>query len=99
MAVVKRAELEGGLRETGPMHAGKLGEGWVFALCAGGMGLIASSACIGPIPLRCDFLGLRGTGPMHAGKLGGGCVFGVPQLGTAYQPGVKPRVWRTTGAS
>ena len=23
-------------------------------------------------------------------------AFGVPQRGTAYQPGVKPRVWRTT---
>jgi hypothetical protein len=25
-------------------------------------------------------------------------LFGVPQRGTAYQPGVKPRVGRTTGA-
>ena len=33
-----------------------------------------------------------------AGRLGGGEAFGVPQRGTAYQPGVKPRVWRTTGA-
>ncbi len=31
-----------------------------------GVGLIASSACIGPIPLRCDFLGLRGIGPALA---------------------------------
>ena len=31
-----------------------------------GMGLIASSACSGPIPLRCDFLGLRGIGPALA---------------------------------
>jgi len=29
---------------------------------------------------------------------GEGEVFGVPQRGTAYQPGVKPRVCRTTGA-
>jgi hypothetical protein len=35
-AVVKRAELKGGLRGTGPMHAGKLGGGLVFALCARG---------------------------------------------------------------
>ena len=28
----------------------------------------------------------------------GGEAFGVPQRGTAYQPGVKPRVWHTTGA-
>ena len=27
-----------------------------------------------------------------------GEAFGVPQRGTAYQPGVKPRVCRTTGA-
>jgi hypothetical protein len=32
------------------------------------------------------------------GGSGGGEAFGVPQRGTAYQPGVKPRVWRTTGA-
>ena len=29
----------------------------------------------------------------------GGAAFGVPQRGTAYQPGVKPRVWRTTERS
>jgi hypothetical protein len=33
-----------------------------------------------------------------AGRLGEAEAFGVPQRGTAYQPGVKPRVWRTTGA-
>jgi hypothetical protein len=63
-----------------------------------GVGLIASNARFGPIPLRCGFFGLRETGPMRAGKLGGGGAFEVPQRGTAYQPGVKPRVWRTTGA-
>ena len=31
-----------------------------------GMGLIASSTCFGPIPLRCDFWGLRGIGPALA---------------------------------
>ena len=29
---------------------------------------------------------------------GSGEAFGVPQRGTAYQPGVKPRVCRTTEA-
>ena len=33
-----------------------------------------------------------------AGMLWGGEAFGVPKRGTAYQPGVKPRVCRTTGA-
>jgi len=42
--------------------------------------------------------GLRGNSPALAGRLWGGEAFGVPQRGTAYQPGVKPRVWRTTGA-
>jgi hypothetical protein len=32
------------------------------------------------------------------GGSGKGEAFGVPQRGTAYQPGVKPRVCRTTGA-
>ena len=27
-----------------------------------------------------------------------GETFGVPQWGTAFQPGVKPQVWRTSGA-
>jgi hypothetical protein len=38
------------LRGTGPARAEKLGGGWAFALCARG-GLIASSACSGPVPL------------------------------------------------
>jgi len=29
---------------------------------------------------------------------GEGEAFGVPQRGTVYQAGVKPRVWRTTEA-
>jgi hypothetical protein len=32
------------------------------------------------------------------GGSGEGEAFGVPQRGTAYQPGVKPRVGHTTGA-
>ena len=32
------------------------------------------------------------------GGSGKGAALGVPQRGTAYQPGVKPRVCRTTGA-
>jgi hypothetical protein len=35
---------------------------------------------------------------LRRGGSGEGEAFGVPQRGTAYQPGVKPRVWRTTGA-
>ena len=86
-----------GLRGTGPMHAGKLGGGLAFALCAReGFDCFQCMHRTDPAPLR--FFGLRGTEPSLAGKLGGGCVFGVPQRGTAYQPGVKPRVWRTTGA-
>jgi hypothetical protein len=37
---------------------------------------------------RCVVVGARG---LEEGK-----AFGVPQRGTAYQPGVKPRVGRTT---
>lgn len=33
---------------------------------------------------------------MKAWGLWGGEAFGVPQRDTAYKPGVKPRVWRTT---
>ena len=49
--------------------------------------------------LRWGFAG-RGLLPLRggAGSLGEGEAFGVPQRGTAYQPGVKPRVWRTTDA-
>jgi len=39
-------------------------------------------------------LGAWGRG--GGGGSGKGEAFGVPQRGTAYQPGVKPRVWRTT---
>ena len=46
-----------------------------------GMGLIASSACIGPIPLRCDFLGLRGIGPALAGNVGAGWAFALSREG------------------
>ena len=35
---------------------------------------------------------------LRRGGSGKGEAFSVPQRGTAYQPGVKPRVWRTTGA-
>ena len=35
---------------------------------------------------------------LEAWGLWGGGAFGVPQRGTAYQPGVKPRVRYTTGA-
>ncbi len=59
------------------------------AVARRGSGCRRSNARSGPVPLP-----LRGG----AGRLGGGEAFGVPQRGTAYQPGVKPRVWRTTEA-
>ena len=40
---------------------------------------------------------LCGIRPAQEGS-GEGEAFGVPQRGIAYQPGVKPRVWRTNGA-
>ena len=69
--------------------------------------MIASNARSGPVPLP---LGVRvmlgemvvlsrgwgSAGPVLRSQVGE--AFGVPQRGTAYQPGVKPRVWRTTGA-
>jgi hypothetical protein len=45
------------------------------------MGLIASSACFGPIPLRCDFWGLRGIGPALAGNVGAGWAFALSRDG------------------
>jgi hypothetical protein len=69
--------------------------------------VIASNARSGPVPLPLGvgvMLGemvvlSRGWGSARPGlrsQVGG--AFGVPQRGTAYQPGVKPRGWRTTGA-
>jgi hypothetical protein len=37
-----------------------------------------------------------GAGAWESVPRGGAEGFGVPQRGTVYQPGVKPRVWRTT---
>jgi hypothetical protein len=51
--------------------------------------------------IRCVAGWRWGRGDVKALRRGGsgkGEAFGVPQRGTAYQPGVKPRVWRTTGA-
>ena len=48
-----------------------------------GVGVFASKARSGPTPLRSVFVGCAGP-DCHA--------FGVPQRGTAYQPGVEPRV-------
>jgi len=45
--------------------------------------VFASKARSGLTPLRYGFGGLRGVGLT---------AFGVPQRGTAYQPGVEPRV-------
>ena len=69
--------------------------------------MIASNARSGPVPLPLG-VGVM-LGEMVVLSCGWGSarpglhsqvgeVFGVPQRGTAYQPGVKPRVWRTTGA-
>ncbi len=66
----------GGSAGSGAAHTGKLGEGKAFALCAKGKGVIASSACSGPTPLRCGFwVGSAGPGAAHAGKLRGGRAF------------------------
>ena len=62
--------------------------------------------CVGVMALRAlralGTLGALGAlgrwGDEGGGGSGKGEAFGVPQRGTAYQPGVKPRVWRTTGA-
>jgi hypothetical protein len=42
---------------------------------------------------RCVVVRALGAWGLEEGE-----AFGVPQRGTAYQPGVKPRVCRTTGA-
>ena len=60
-------------------------------LCCGG-GVLGLALGIGAST------GLRGPGPALAGKLEEGEAFGVPQRGTGYQPGVKPRVCSTNGA-
>jgi hypothetical protein len=78
-----------------------------FRAVARGVWVIASNARSGPVPLPLGvgvMLGemvvlIRGWGsarPVLHSQVGE--AFGVPQRGTAYQPGVKPRVWRTTGA-
>jgi hypothetical protein len=46
---------------------------------------------LAPARARCRFVEAQEAS-------GEGEAFGVPQRGTAYQPGVKPRVWRITGA-
>jgi hypothetical protein len=51
--------------------------------------------CVGVMALRA----LGRWGDEGGGGSGKGEAFGVPQRGTAYQPGVKPRVWRTTERS
>ena len=45
---------------------------------------------------RC--VALEALEALEAWGLWGGAAFGVPQRGTEYQPGVKPRVRYTTGA-
>ena len=72
-----------------PALAGRLGEGWGFrAACDGDC---CSPPRLAPARARCRFVEAQEAS-------GEGEAFGVPQRGTAYQPGVKPRVWHTTGA-
>ena len=79
----------------------RLGGGWNFRALREGVLLFASKARCGPIPLRWAYLGAprdQACARTLAGRLGERAAFGAPQRGTAYQPGVKPRVWRTNGA-
>ena len=57
----RSAAVLGGLRGISPRSQGSL-NAVELSRCALGMGLIASSACFGLIPLRCGFWRLRGTG-------------------------------------
>ena len=85
------------LLQPGPAAAGLLG-----GLSLNGGGLIVGheekqsslSRCVVVMALRA----LGRWGHEGGGGSGKGEAFGVPQRGTAYQPGVKPRVWHTTGA-
>jgi len=54
----------------------------------------SSTWCV--VVMALGALGAWGRG--GGGGSGKGEAFGVPQRGTVDQPGVKPRVWRTTGA-
>ena len=74
-----------GLRGTGSALAEEALGRMGFRAVREGFLVFASKARSGPIPLRWAYCG-------------GGEAFGVPQRGTAYQHGVKPRVWCTTGA-
>jgi hypothetical protein len=82
----------GGFRGIGPALAGNVGAGRAFARSREGDQDV-DVPMLAPARSRCRFV-VRSW----AGRLGEGEAFGVPQRGTAYQPGVKPRVWRTTGA-
>jgi len=62
------------------------------ALAEEALGRMGFSRCA-----RGDFV-VRLQGSLRTDPAPLGEAFGVPQRGTAYQPGVKPRVWRTTGA-
>ncbi len=78
------------LRGNGPALAGNVGTGSAFARPRDGDIRVSTFQCSlrpGPAPLRGG-----------AGRLGEGEAFGAPQRGIAYQPGVKPWVWRTNGA-
>ena len=79
-----------GLRGIGPALAGNVGAGWAFALSREGDQDV-DVPMLAPARARCRFVEAQEAS-------GEGEAFGMPQRGTAYQPGVKPRVWRITGA-
>ena len=77
-----------------PAAAGLLG-----GLSLNGGGLIVAIEEKQSSLTRCVVVMALGRWGRGGGGGSGGCeAFGVPQRGTAYQPGVKPRVCRTTGA-
>jgi len=81
------------LRGTRPARAGKLGGGYAFRAVREGVGLIASNACSGLIPLRCIFFGSAGPGLRAQGNSGEdglfalcarGWVWSLPMLASAW---------------
>ncbi len=76
--------------QPGPAAAGLIGSLSLY------WGVIVASEEKQSSLTRC--VGVLVLGTWRRWGLWGVEAFGVPQRGAAYQPGVKPRVWRTTGA-
>ena len=74
----------------GPAAAGLIGSPSLY------WGVIVASEEKQSSLTRC--VGVMALGTWRRWGLWGVEAFGVPQRGTAYQPEVKPRVCRTTGA-